>query len=125
MLTQTIKATLELNGPGPTMRPYRTSVADRIVIRQLIEDLIRQRKMQVSNSQFSSPVNLVKKPHGDGYRLTCDYRKLNGSLVKGSYPLPLIDDLLASFSRSKWFTTIDLKNAFFQVPLETEMDRTG
>jgi len=26
MLTQTIKVTLELNGPGPTMRPYRTSV---------------------------------------------------------------------------------------------------
>ena len=79
--------------------------------------------MQVSNSQFSSPVNLVKKPHGGGYRVTYDYRKLQGSLVKGSYPLPLIDDLLASFNGSRWFTTIDLKNAFFQVPLETDMDR--
>ena len=67
----------------------------------MVEELIAKERVQVSNSPFSSPVHLVKKKGAgpDGgmkYRLTIDYRALNKVIQRNIYPLPNIDDLLAS-----------------------------
>ena len=48
-----------------------------------------------------------------------DFRKLNAQTVADSYPLPRIEDILGSVQGS-WFTTIDLKNGYYQIPVASD-----
>lgn len=46
-----------------------------------------------------------------------DYRKLNAITVKDSFPLPRLEDIFDQISGSTYFTKLDFKNGYFQVPL--------
>jgi hypothetical protein len=98
--------------------PYRRNEGDREIIRTLVQDLIDKRRVQESTSPYASPVHLVKK--GTKFRLTIDYHKLNEVIVRQVWPMPLIDDLLTSFHGAKYFTTIDLEAAFYQINLKKD-----
>jgi len=37
----------------------------------------------------------------------------------GHFPLPRIDDTLDKLSRAKYFTTVDAKEGFHQIPLKS------
>ncbi|XP_017464253.1 PREDICTED: RNA-directed DNA polymerase homolog, partial [Rhagoletis zephyria] len=52
--------------------------------------------------------------------MCCDYRKLNQKIVKDNFPMVLIDDVLERLQSSKIFTTLDLANGFFHVPVAAE-----
>ena len=45
-------------------------------------------------------------------RLIVDYRSLNAVTVKNRYPLPLIDTLLNRLEGVKYFTRLNLRNAY-------------
>lgn len=47
-----------------------------------------------------------------------DYRKLNENTEFQNFPIPLIDDILDGLSGSKFFTTLDIKGAFYQIILD-------
>ena len=49
-----------------------------------------------------------------------DYRKLNALTIGDSFPLPSIEELLIKVSRSKYFSTLDLKAGYHQVHLDSE-----
>ncbi len=49
----------------------------------------------------------VKKKEGS-LRLVQDYRKLNEIMVKNSYLLLLVSDMLTRLRNAEWFTTLDL-----------------
>ena len=46
-----------------------------------------------------------------------DARKINSVTTKDAYPLPLIDGILSRLPKAKYITSLDLKDAFWQVPL--------
>jgi hypothetical protein len=60
---------------------------------------------------------LVQKKYGT-WRLCIDYRALNKITVRNRYPIPQIDDLLDQFTGEKYFSKIDLKSGYHQVPIE-------
>lgn len=66
---------------------------------------------------WNSPVTLVKKPNGKT-RLCLDARKVNQATVKDAYPLPHIDGLLSRLDNTNYISAIDLKDAFWQIPLD-------
>lgn len=70
-----------------------------------------------STSPWASPVLLVKKANGD-MRFCFDGRKLNAVTRKCAYPLPLVDHILNKLSGAQFLSSIDLKSAFWQIPLE-------
>ena len=45
-------------------------------------------------------------------RLCVDYRALKRLTIPNKYPLPLISELLDKTRGGKWFTRLDLKNAY-------------
>ena len=116
--TPSTEASIQITVEPPSSLPYRRNEGDREVIRTLVQDLIDKRRVQESTSPYASPVHLVKK--GTKFRLTIDYRKLNEVIVRQVWPMPLIDDLLTSFHGAKYFTTIDLEAAFYQIGLKKE-----
>ena len=76
--------------------------------------------VEPSISEFSSPPVLVRKKDG-GIRFCVDYKKLNQSTIKDSYPLPRINEAIDSIGRdSKYFTTLDLAMGYHHVPLAEE-----
>lgn len=70
-----------------------------------------------SKSPWASPIILVKKKNNE-YRLVINYKKLNAITKKDAYPLPRIDDILDSLGNSTVFSSLDMRNAFFQIGMK-------
>ena len=62
-----------------------------------------------SKSLMASPVFFMKKKDGK-LQFVQDYRKLNAMMVKNTYPLPLVLDIINQISDSKarYFTKLDI-----------------
>lgn len=72
---------------------------------------------KVDHSEWGTPIVPVLKPDGT-VRICGDYRlTLNPVLVGTEYPLPRIDHIYAKFSGAKYFSKIDLKDAYQQLLL--------
>ena len=48
-----------------------------------------------------------------------DYLDLNKISVKIIYPLPQIDELINSLKGAKFFTKLDLKSGYHQIPIDS------
>ena len=69
---------------------------------------------------------VMAKKKGDQLRFCCDFRYLNSVTVKDAYPIPRIDESLSKLGDAKFFTTLDLGSAFWQVPLrKQDRNKTG
>lgn len=75
--------------------------------------------IEESESSWSSPVALVRKSNGK-VRLCLDARRVNEATVKDAYPLPLIDGLLSRLDQTRFVSSINLKDVFWQIPLDEE-----
>ena len=70
-------------------------------------------------------VLMAKKTRGQ-LRFCCDFRYLNAVTIKDAYPIPRIDESLSKLGDAKFFTTLDLGSAFWQVPLrKKDRENTG
>jgi len=68
---------------------------------------------------MASPVVLVDKKNGKK-RLCCDYRKLNKKIVRDNFPTAQMDCVIEKLQGGTVFTTLDLINGFFHVPVSSE-----
>lgn len=59
---------------------------------------------------------LLTKADGS-IRFAIDYRKLNAVTRKDAYPLPQIDATLDSLHGSTWFSSLDLRSGYWNIPL--------
>lgn len=82
-------------------------------IQQMLEDDV----IEPSYSPWRSPVLLVEKSSGKK-RLCLDSRQLNKVTKKDSYPLPRVSSVLDNLKNARYLSTVDLKSAFWQIPLE-------
>ena len=96
--------------------PFRTSPAEKQIIDTEVKKMLDAQIIQPSKSPWSSPVVLVEKKDGS-IRFCVDYRKLNLITTKDVYPLPRIDDSLASLQGKKWFSTLDFTAGYHQIPM--------
>lgn len=83
-----------------------------------VEGLLRAGVLEPSQSQWNTPILPVKK-HGTGKsRMVHDLRSINAILQTPTCPVPNPYVALTNLSpKHKWFTCIDLANAFFCLPL--------
>lgn len=75
--------------------------------------------IEPSFSEWSNPIVMVKKPNGK-YRFCLDFRKVNGVSKKDAYPLPNMNGILDKLRSARYISTIDLSQAYFQIPLAKE-----
>ena len=67
-----------------------------------------------SDSPVGAPILFVKKKDGS-LRLWVDYRGLNAVTKKDRYPLPLIGEALDRLSTAKYYTKLDIEDAYHNI----------
>lgn len=91
--------------------PYIQVEMDKELNRMISLDVI-----EPCASPWSNPIVAIRRPNKK-MRLCLDSRKLNQVSVPCRYPLPYISRILGRIRGTKYLSTIDLKDAFWQVPL--------
>ncbi|KAG1952105.1 retrotransposable element [Pimephales promelas] len=74
---------------------------------------------RVDASAWVSPIVVTGKKTG-GIRMCADLREVNKAVITDCYPLPHIDEMLTSLRGATVFSTIDLANAYYQLPLHED-----
>ena len=102
------------------MTPHKSEAC-----RKEIEMLMEYDMIEPSKSPWACGVVMAKKKGGQ-LRFCCDFRYLNAVTIKDAYPIPRIDESLSKLGDVKFFTTLDLGSAFWQVPLrKQDREKTG
>lgn len=121
-LTQTDLVTMSIDTgdhPPIKLRPYRAPLTQQAQISDAVDQMLEAKVIEPSNSPWSFPCILVKKKDGS-LRFCIDYRKLNAITRPNSWPLPLIDDILAKLGKSMYFTSLDLRSGYWQLLLNPD-----
>lgn len=102
---------------SPAIEKELFAEIDRMLALNVIEEC--------PSSEWNNPVTLVSKKNGKK-RFCLDARNLNSLTVKDAYGLPIIDGLLSRLSDTHFISSIDLKDAFWQIPLDpSSRDKTA
>ena len=102
-------------GTTPPWGPiYSLSPEELKVLREYIQDNLRKRFIQHSQSPCAAPILFAKKPDG-GLRLCVDYRGLNQITIRNRYPLPLINELFDRVRGAKYFTKFDVRDGYHRL----------
>jgi hypothetical protein len=105
-------------GATPVNRPiYRLSPSELEELRRTLDDLLVKGFIHPSNSPWGAPVLFAPKKDG-GLRFCIDYRGLNKQTIKNAYPLPRADDLIDQLHGARFFSKIDLRFGYWQIPID-------
>ena len=88
-------------------------------IKNEIEAQLKSGLLEPSDSEWASPLHVVDKSDGS-IRLVGDYRLLNKQIKPDKYNLPHIQDFTNRIQNAKFFSTIDMRSAFNQIPMHAE-----
>lgn len=109
---------------------YRYPEIHRLEVERQIQEMLEQKIIKHSDSQYNSPIWVVpKKIDNSGkqqWRIVVDYRKLNEQTIDDKYPIPNIDELFDKLGKCIYFSTIDLAKGFHQIEMSPEdQDKTA
>ena len=98
---------------------YRHPEQAKAIIAEMIEEMLSKGVIENSSALYLAPIVLVNK--GSGKKRMCiDYRKVNEHIKQDIYPLPRLDSLVEEVAGYKYYCTLDLKDAYYQVRLDSE-----
>ena len=107
--TDTIKTKIDTGKEPPIkLKAYKAPLNNRRVIDDAVKKMLDAGVIRRSRSLWSFPVVIVNKKDNTK-RFCVDFRQLSKITKKNSYPLPVIDEILALLEKAKYFTTLDLK----------------
>lgn len=107
--------------PAIRQRSHRVSPKVQEAINAEVEKMLAEKVIEPSQSEWASPIVMVLKPNRS-YRFCIDFREVNRVSKRDAYPLPRMDSILDKLRSARYISTIDLSQAYFQVPL-TERSR--
>lgn len=113
------------DSPPTVQRHYPVSPHVQQRMSEQLDRMISLDVVERSRSPWRSPVVLVKKANGKD-RLCIDCRKVNSVTKFDSYPLPYVSSILDNLGQTKYLSSVDLKDAFWQIPLsEAAKEKTA
>jgi hypothetical protein len=104
----------------PVMRkPYKIPDKYKSFVSEQVKNLERLGKIKPSISAYGAPTLIVIKAD-KSLRWCMDYRDLNKVTKKIKYPLPNISEMFTKLQGSKYFSTLDMRSGYWQMPIVTE-----
>lgn len=101
-------------------RQYPIPFEGRMGLKPVIQGLLKDGLLEPCMSPFNTPILPVRKPDGS-YRLVQDLRKINEIVQKRHPAVPNPYTLMSKIpNENRWFSVIDLKDAFWSIPLDHE-----
>ena len=97
----------------PIAYALRPVVAEQIKT-QLASGVIEE---YYGNSEWNSPIMVVRKPHSDDMRFVSDGRYLNSQTKPDNYPLPTMQRVLDELKECTYLSSMDITSSFNQIPL--------
>ena len=88
----------------------------REVMKNELDSLLETNLIRPSQSDFASPVVLVKKKDGS-IHYCYDFRQVNAVTRKDGYPLQRVTEMIDTLAEARIFTTIDLKSGYHQIEM--------
>lgn len=95
--------------------PYVVKKVQKELDKMLERDII----MTIDFSPWRAPILVVDKKDG-GCRVCLDARELNKVTVPNAYPITDVNHILSRIRTARYLSSIDLSQAFFQIPLEKD-----
>ena len=96
--------------------PYAVPLSYRAKFKETLDKMLTDDIFEPSDSNFSSPCIIVPKKNSDDIRIAVDYGSLNNKIIKDREPISNSQAIFSNLSSCKYFTSIDLKNGFWQIP---------
>lgn len=123
--TDVITHSIELkpNSSPKFIKQYKIPQSQKAELKRQLDELEQQKIIEKCQaSGWNSPIFLVPKADSNGQktklRLVVDFQHLNQNTVPIQFPIPNIDTILNQLANSKYFSTLDLYGAFYQIKLE-------
>ena len=107
------------NNPPSYQTPRRPPLAYRHILEEQIQEMLNANVIRRSNSPWMSPVLLVPKKDGS-MRFCVDFRKINAITVRPAASIPSAEDIFYALGNSKFRTSLDMKQGFWQIPIKEE-----
>ena len=113
---------IELTKVDPPIRiqNYKLNDNDKLWLIEEAEKLCKQGLLQRSESDWRAIATAAPKKNAQGEykdrRFCVNYRALNKRTIKDNYPMPNLAECLR-MRGAKFFTKLDLKSGFWQVPV--------
>jgi len=105
----------------PVHPPRRVPVPLREVLKDTLDDLVRQDILAPVQQPTPWVSSLVAVPKKDGkLRICLAPRDLNKAIRREHYPLPTIEDIATRLHGAKVFTVLDVRKGFWHVELEED-----
>ena len=118
-----LECRLQFSSANP--KPYsrglpRLSPGDMAIQSEMTRTMLHNGVIEYADSEWSTGVVMAKKKGTTDKRYAVDYRGLNQELIGNVIGVPRIDDLLDTWSKSKWWSTFDLAAAFWSIPMREQ-----
>ena len=119
--TNVLTHTIKLDDTTPVRKmPYSVPLAYRDKFRAELDKMTQDNLIEASNSDYASPCIIIPKKDKNEIRIVIDYRSLNSKLVKDREPINNVQSIFARIPKCRYYSVIDLKNGFYQIPLSEE-----
>ena len=113
-----VRHEIPTKGPPCRAKARPVPLKTQQFVKDTISKLLKEGIIRPSNSEWSSPLHIV--PKNESWRMVGDYRCLNAQTKRDTYALPLLHDFSSQLCGSKIYSRLDLKNAFWQIPIAEE-----
>ncbi|XP_053691542.1 uncharacterized protein LOC128740057 [Sabethes cyaneus] len=99
---------------------YKCSPYVQTAVNAELERFRKLDAIEECQSEWTNPLVPVLKKDGK-VRVCLDSRKINKLTIKDTYPMKNMQDIFHRLEKARYFSVIDLKDAYFQIPLEPKV----
>ncbi|KAK4806185.1 hypothetical protein QYF61_001108 [Mycteria americana] len=120
-LAELVKVVLKSGTKPVRQKQYPIKWEARKGLEELIKKFLNYALLIECESEYNTPILPVKKQNGKEYGLVQDLRAVN-QIVQDIHPVVANPYTLPTSlkEKHKWFTVLDLKDAFFCIPLDRD-----